>query len=134
MATRRRQRRRRTRKGGAGVCGSRNAVGTIHRFAKYWYNTMNRDVWYGNGEGQSGYYFTNRHGCETCYQDQTHVHIYEIVDNDTTRDGMKLVKWASKRDNKQAGTGETEMLYTNIAGWLDATNNALGQTKGCAPS
>jgi hypothetical protein len=99
---------------------------------------MNRDAWH--GEKQSGYYFSNRHGCKNCYQAQTHTHIYEIVDLDAAKDGMKKVKWATKINNKAhektlnplTGIDDgTDMPYTAIADWLIAKNTAIGANYPC---
>ena len=134
----RKHRNTRTYQKGAGKCGPRLIKNTLDRFANYWYNNMKRDAWY--GEKQSGYYFSNRYGCKNCYQAQTHTHIYEIVDLDARKDGMKKVKWTTKINdephektlNPLTGIDDgTDMPYTDIADWLIAKNTAIGADYPC---
>jgi hypothetical protein len=132
----RKQKKRTRRQRGGGNCGPAYGLeGTIHRFTNYWYNTVKRDAFW--GDGQEGYYYTNRKGCQNCYQSFIHTHIYSIKDLDDSPNGMKRVGWATKGDNGagqivQIDRGVDDMLYKDIVNWLIAKNDTVGANFPCS--
>ena len=124
---RNRSKRNKTRKyqrGGVGTCGSVfTDRTTLGRFANYWYNKMNKDTWW--SQGQDGYYFSNRTNGIECHQSQSHTHIYRIDDLDTNPNGMKKINWATKKDNVQQAKGSDNMNYNDIASWLITKNDSV---------
>ena len=115
---------------GGGICGpSSPQANTLDRFANYWYNTMQRDTWY--SQGQEGYYFSNRYGCLNCFQAQTHTHIYAMNDLDNNKNGNKEIGWARKIDNVQFDKGQTTLPYNDIAAWLTTQNEEIGANAPC---
>ena len=119
--------------GGKGTCGFSQqvdgSVSTLDRLAKFWYETKQMDVWW--SPGQTGYYFSNRRGCTSCYQAPTHTHIYEIDNLDSDWDGMKNVKWATKRDHEKLEKGTIVIKFRKIAKWLEEMNNYIGTSNSC---
>jgi hypothetical protein len=115
--------------GSGGTCGHGEGISTLDRFARYWYNTMRRDVWW--SKGQDGYYFSNRYGCLNCFQAQTHTHIYQITDLDEDKDGQKLVGWATKVQDIRRDKGKTVLRYTDISAWLTDMNESIGTSNDC---
>ena len=131
----RKQKTRKRKQKGGGYCGPAPKLeGTIHRFTKYWYNTLGRDAFWSHG--QDGYYYTNREGCKECYQSTVHTHIHTIEDLDDSRDGMKKISWSTKKSDGgsrtvKADEGLDDMLYTEIAGWLKKKNASVGAEFPC---
>lgn len=125
--------RRMSQTGGRGTCGfgkqEDGSINTLDRLAKFWYETKQMDVWW--SPGQTGYYFSNRRGCTNCYQAPTHTHIYEIDDLDSDWDGMKNVKWATKRYNEKFEKGTIVMKFRKIVKWLEDMNNTIGTSNSC---
>jgi hypothetical protein len=120
---------------GGGYCGPANEIGTIHRFTKYWYNTLGRDAFW--SQGQNGYYYTNREGCKECYQSPIHTHIVFIEDLDGDTDGLKKITWSTKKANGRGGTvqlgsGVDEMMYKSIEAWLIEKNNSVDANFTCS--
>lgn len=109
-------------KGGASIYGYIDYPRTtINRFAKYWWEILRMCTWWSSG--QDGYYFTNtKHG----YMSPTHTHVYKIEDLDKMRDGMKMVYYSTKKDNKQVSSSSFIAQYRDIADKIIEINEQLG--------
>lgn len=101
----------------------------MNRFTKYWCETMGRDAWW--SAGQTGYYYSNRRNCPSCFQSQTHTHIYRMENLDGRNNGIKEIHWARKKVDFQYDTGIDRMPYNDIAGWLLHKNDEIGADFPC---
>jgi len=56
----------------------------------------------------------------------THTHVYKIEDLDKMRDGMKMVYYSTKKDNKQVSSSSFIAQYRDIADKIIEINEQLG--------